>query len=807
MSAYTPITHTSMLRQKDSCPHCKLTSMGLPKHIESSHNLAHSLFEQHLSSRVLIEHHQFDMLTANSPPLVILKNVTSSYDTAFRIVHRWTVHLGQFLSQYLLDLQYRVLASGVIIRCLTHLDTVFFQCSNTALASSAALRWVKYSDAFNRTAVSAAQSATSVSILEYGAVLIVAGLVSAVPVFLAAIQLGSVPLVALWYVLRVNTCLSDMDRRKALENNSKACIILHPLPWEIRMIRIITIRPGLPGDSIMCDLRIGDFQTEEYEALSYVWGAANFTRKIFINGKRVYVTGQLYHAMKRLRYVDSCRSIWIDALCIDQSDPDDRARQVSQMRQIYESATRVVIWLGSSPWGLEDAFSRAQIRPQPIVHNYGTTRAVSKLLQRGWWQRVWVVQELVVASEVLVQCDFALLPWNNFVQLVDSCVKMPWFRDSGTFVDEYRALKHYRETKLQDTNPDYGLLSFVYAFRHKKASDPRDKIYAFLGLVLRRNQNAFAIPPDYKLSHTSLCHSFAINCIRETQSLNILVYAQGLDPDVPSVRGRRSWCPYWYSGTGTRLPMPLWDGDLDTPDMRPRWRQIFSASGRKSAAIWEPRENDALGAKGLFLETIIAVGTALNNSVLQSFDSDSSNSITIGPRTSFSRNQWYNIDRQSIFSKWQAMVISASGRPEEEVVKIFHQTLTAGLHDHIPDDIDQTNEYSSVRDEVCMHRTVFITESGGFGLGPWNTRRGDRLAILLGCDVPVVLRSINGTDSPAEPGLDIESLEAQNLYQIDLTDAYKYVGQAYVQDCMVYDGDLAKNVEQTGRTLDDITLL
>lgn len=83
----------------------------------------------------------------------------------------------------------------------------------------------------------------------------------------------------------------------------------------------------------------------------------------------------------------------------------------------------------------------------------------------------------------------------------------------------------------------------------------------------------------------------------------------------------------------------------------------------------------------------------------------------------------------------------------------------------------------------------------------------DRLAILLGCDVPVVLRNVNGADTVADQGLDIESMEAQNLYQIGLTDVKKYVGQAYLHDCMVYDGNLAQDVERLGRDLSSITLL
>lgn len=751
------------------------------------------------------------MLTTNTPPLVIrvLEDMFNSYDSAFRIILRWTVDLRQFLSQRLIDIKYDFLASAVMTKSLKHLDRLISYLSNTALANSAALRLRLEDSRDLKRGPLFVEWPILVLILFYGPVIIgsgSAGIIILLPLLL--VYFVTCPIwLPIWIWLALITRLTDMDNKTALEANSKACIVLHPLSWEVRTIRIITIQPGSPGESLVCGLHICNFETEKYEALSYVWGPAILTRKIFVSGKPVYVTDQLYHAMKHLRHRDKPRFIWIDGLCIDQNDPDDRARQVSQMRGIYESATRVIIWLGRSHWCLDDAFSRAKQSPAPAIYNYGTTRAVSKLLQRGWWQRVWVVQELVVAREVLVQCDFVSLSWDSFVQLVDTSAAMPWFSDSDTFVDEYHALKHYRETRLQDINPDYGLLSFVYNFRHKKASDPRDKIYAFLGLVLPRERTAASIQPNYTLSHTSLCHGFAINCIRETQSLNILAYSQSLSPDFPSLRGRRSWCPYWDSSTGVRQARALWDGDLDTSARRHRWRHAFSASGSNSAAIWDLRENDALGVKGLFLETVVAVGTAFSPSVLEDTDSDQRESSTSSRAKLFSRDIRYEVSPYRVFLHWKTMVTGASGRPEKDVMKAFHQTLTAGLYDHIPGNTDQTSEYLSVRDDICMYRTVFITESGGFGLGPWNTRPGDRLAILLGCDVPIVLRNINGTDSPAEPGLDIESLEAQNLYQTDFEDAYKYVGQAYIHDCMVYDGDLAQDILKAGRTLDDITLL
>ncbi|KAI3401112.1 hypothetical protein diail_258 [Diaporthe ilicicola] len=162
-----------------------------------------------------------------------------------------------------------------------------------------------------------------------------------------------------------------------------------------------------------------------------------------------------------------------------------------------------------------------------------------------------------------------------------------------------------------------------------------------------------------------------------------------------------------------------------------------------------------LTVKGMSQETIVAVGPPSNISILQYIESCSGTSTTNIP---------YRFDRKSILSQWQDMVLSSSGRPEDEDVKEFHQIVTAGMYDHIPDNMEKASEYFSVP-------------------------------------------NIDGKDTVAEPGLKIKSLQAQNLCQIYVTGAYKYVGQAYLQDCMVYDGNLAEDIKRLARESSDINLL
>ncbi|KAF8859326.1 heterokaryon incompatibility, partial [Acephala macrosclerotiorum] len=83
-----------------------------------------------------------------------------------------------------------------------------------------------------------------------------------------------------------------------------------------------------------------------YEALSYVWGESDPPCWILCNGQRKSVTPNLGAALRRLRYKEKWRLVWIDAICVNQEDLDERSQQVMLMRNIYSPARRVIVWLG-----------------------------------------------------------------------------------------------------------------------------------------------------------------------------------------------------------------------------------------------------------------------------------------------------------------------------------------------------------------------------------------------------------------------------------------------------------------------------
>lgn len=135
-----------------------------------------------------------------------------------------------------------------------------------------------------------------------------------------------------------------------------------PLDSAQRQIRLITLLPGPSNSPIQCTIALATIDVRDegtldpepkpskptWEALSYTWGSLLDKVPILLNGRSFKVTKTLYSALIRLRYLDTARILWVDAICIDQSNLEERSVQVQQMPYIYQCADKVVIWLGEA---------------------------------------------------------------------------------------------------------------------------------------------------------------------------------------------------------------------------------------------------------------------------------------------------------------------------------------------------------------------------------------------------------------------------------------------------------------------------
>ena len=119
-----------------------------------------------------------------------------------------------------------------------------------------------------------------------------------------------------------------------------------------KTIRVLHLQPSLDLNSpihyIFEEVNLGAPKDEirEWEALSYAWGSTNPTREILCDGRSVLVTENCYAALRRLRRHNHARTLWVDAVCIDQNCVEERNHPVKIMGEVYKNARQVLIWLG-----------------------------------------------------------------------------------------------------------------------------------------------------------------------------------------------------------------------------------------------------------------------------------------------------------------------------------------------------------------------------------------------------------------------------------------------------------------------------
>ncbi|KAF3024218.1 hypothetical protein E8E14_010916 [Neopestalotiopsis sp. 37M] len=186
--------------------------------------------------------------------------------------------------------------------------------------------------------------------------------------------------------------------------------------------RLLILQPGSWDHELVCDLNIASHPKDEYfEALSYTWGDAGDLRPITVNHECIGITTNLEIALRYLRKLDEPRVLWVDALCIDQEDTEEKSSQVQRMGEIFSSANSVLAWLGPPEPKSEEAMQAIEkigfallpilcadgglaycrgLSPVDLQKNMGLQLsamnwdAIWAICERPYWHRVWIIQEL-----------------------------------------------------------------------------------------------------------------------------------------------------------------------------------------------------------------------------------------------------------------------------------------------------------------------------------------------------------------------------------------------------------------------------
>jgi hypothetical protein len=166
-------------------------------------------------------------------------------------------------------------------------------------------------------------------------------------------------------------------------------------PTSIRLLRILP--SGKNPKPLRCELfeyPLDDSgKSSPYDALSYCWGGEDTPKTIIVDNYRLHVTQNLYAALLRLRDHSCSRVMWVDAVCINQGDDKEKEGQILLMAEIYARANRVVVWLGEAENASHAALEVLRLRgdsPAKLSNVNLFRQAILQLLQRPWFQRIWV---------------------------------------------------------------------------------------------------------------------------------------------------------------------------------------------------------------------------------------------------------------------------------------------------------------------------------------------------------------------------------------------------------------------------------
>lgn len=402
-------------------------------------------------------------------------------------------------------------------------------------------------------------------------------------------------------------------------------------------IRLMTLQPGRKGDDLYCSLSEVSLQeAPEYEALSYVWGDPTMTESICCDGSQLYITDTLKVALQRLRLPNSPRVLWIDQICIDQSAIDEKSHQVKLMASIYGLAREVIMWLGdASDLETRPAFSlmrkffaNVHTKIIPYLNIKGDIKhpldlptnnmmadlglpprdspewdAFAQLIQQSYFTRVWVIQESRVAKSAKLLWGNCDVDWRVFWRMVTLLIRIGCLQSyqadrPRSRLDLENILILVPKGLLESEGPE-SLLDLLWNTQHRKATDPRDRVFALLGLHTDLSNHELSFEANYRKSTIEVYQDLARFSISHLPRLDVLSYVFHVDSLLTS--GSPSWCPRWDRNT-------VWGQPLSV--------RGFKASAGKEASLGGIEHNpDTLSLHGVEVTSVESISLLTKSSI------------------------------------------------------------------------------------------------------------------------------------------------------------------------------------------------
>jgi Fe-S cluster biosynthesis and repair protein YggX len=376
-------------------------------------------------------------------------------------------------------------------------------------------------------------------------------------------------------------------------------------------IRLLILHRKDRTDAINCTLfEVSKDTRTIYEAVSYTWGDASQQNNIRVNGRRLSIPRSAYKILETRSSIWRPRVLWIDSICINQRDESEKVGQIKLMGQIYKEAYQVSICMqppNNSQWATRQAsmiptsdlsISTSEVaeyleamlahymvdrvanfdiehiqKGQAILQTYGLQTqqplwiAFQSLLRNAWFDRVWVVQEVALASIIRVYYGKIEIQWKSIVDAVSvinqhqplgallECTTHNTRRQLPPSSTHNLPIIHeFHQNLHAEQSEPLSFASIMYCCSHFKATDPRDKIFGIQGFsnIDRDDHKYQLIAPTTKKSIVEVFKDAAKYLLYSETRLRLLSFAgigyfaeinPILSPDASETLP--SWCPDW----------------------------------------------------------------------------------------------------------------------------------------------------------------------------------------------------------------------------------------------------------------------
>ncbi|KAK7995122.1 HET-domain-containing protein [Apiospora arundinis] len=497
------------------------------------------------------------------------------------------------------------------------------------------------------------------------------------------------------------------------------------------LIRVLDLQPSWsPSAPIQCKLRqvpLDDSGTT-FEALSYVWGARVGDQPIICDGQRLLVTPNCHSALVQLRRGFRKRTLWIDAICINQ-----REDEVSKQERNHEVAHRKPIYF-TSKW----------------------EEYVAQLLQDPWFARVWTVQEVAFARSAVVMSN----QWKVPFHILANAIKIPYWKFGRLEkliefrLDAAKSLNNFSSDSLMQPPREH--IGLFRCLPYLQCIQPHDKVYGFYTMI--QSWGIQLAPPDYDKDVSQLFQEFVMVFVQHNKSLEPLTTTLPASP----ATGLASWTPNWLI-TRTTIGDDGLDmtGVFDTGIFRDT---KYASSFSKATVKWDPgRGSIELRSKRLgYIMTLSSCSPEEPREPEQfrEFVSEcrnwcQANREEIKSYTPYSINDlfalssfcsiiessvWFHTMIYQNLNEAAAAILSPGLQPPQYLQQLAEDFKAVTSPEVIKSELQEISNRTQSLVNKTAHYAFITLDTGHLGRAHHSCQLGDEIWLLAGCKWPLVLR-------------------------------------------------------------------